>query len=155
MRLGAAGLRGNLGALSVGWVTEGAAVDLHLLGVLLEGSGKAAVALGVGDGIEGAGGGGGEGSLERGDPGVADGARRQAGLAVGVVGRVGLEVGGVDGAAITAIEQSCVDDAGICRERHALGEAVGEDAGDERALGVLIDLLLDERVSTSPSVGLE
>jgi hypothetical protein len=66
-------------------------------------------------------------------------------MAVGVVGRVGLEVGCENGAAVSAFEQRSVDDAGIGGERHALGEPVDEDTGDERAFGVLRDLLLDER----------
>ena len=41
-------------------------------------------------------------------------------MAVGVVGRGGLEVGGVDGAAVAVFEQGGVDDGGIGGQGHAL-----------------------------------
>ena len=64
---------------------------------------------------------------------------------VGVVGGRGLQVGGVDGAAPSVVEQGGVDDGGVGGERHGTGEAVDEDSGDERAFGVLADLFFDQR----------
>src|ERR1035437_3151191 len=97
----------------VSWVLQGAAVGLYLLRVLFEGGGEAAVALGVGDEVEIVGVGWGERGFECGDAGIADRARRQPGMAVGVVWRRGLEVGFVDCAAITAFEQGGIDHAGV------------------------------------------
>src|ERR1035437_10861815 len=82
---------------SVGGAVQRAAVILDLLGVLREGGGETAVALGVRDEVEIVALGRGDGGFERGYAGVANGARRQTGVAIGVVGRVELKVGGVDG----------------------------------------------------------
>src|ERR1019366_3585340 len=98
---------------SAGGIAQGAAVALDLLAMLLEGGGEAAVALGIRDEVEEIGARGGDGGFERGDARVADGAGGQSGVAIGVVGRIELKVGGVNGAAIATLEQSSVDDAGI------------------------------------------
>src|SRR5450631_3905729 len=124
--------------------TDGVAVGLDLLGVLFEGGGEAAVALGIGDEVEIAGAGGGDCGFQGRNSGVADGAGRQAGVTIGVVGRIRLEVGSVNGAAVAILEQSGIDDAGIGGERHVLGEAVFEDSGDEWALRTLANFFLDE-----------
>jgi hypothetical protein len=63
------------------------------------------VAVGVGDEVEVAGLGGVDGGAEGGEAGVADGAGGQAGVAVSVVGRGGLEVGGIDGPAPAVLEE--------------------------------------------------
>ena len=89
------------------------------------------MALRVRDEVEVVGVGGGTGGFERGDAWVGDGAGRQAGMAIGVVGRGVLQVGLVDGASIAVFQQGGVDDAGVGGERHVLCEAVDEDAGDE------------------------
>ena len=133
-----------VGGPSVGWATDGAAVGCYLLGMFLQGGGEAAVALSIRDEVEKIGVRGGDGGFERGDARVADWAWGQAGVAIGVVGRIELKVGGVNGAAIATLEQRSVDDARIGGERHALGEAVEEDSGDERTFGVLADLLLNQ-----------
>ena len=83
MRLEPAGLRGISGALCPGWVTDGAPIDLHLLGMLLEGGRETAMALRVGDEVEIVGAGGGERGLQGGDAGIADGTGGQGGGELG------------------------------------------------------------------------
>ena len=126
-------------------MSPGLAVGLDLLVVLLETDGEAGVSGGVADEVEVVGLGGVQGCAEGGYAGVGDGARGEAGVFVGVVGRGGLEVGGVDGAAPAVVEQGGVDDGGVGGEGHGPGEAVGEDAGDEGAFGLLAYLFFDER----------
>ena len=121
------------------------AVRLDLLGVLLEIDGEAGVAGGVADKVEVVGLGGMKGGAEGGYAGVGDRTRGQARVFVGVVGRGGLEVGGVDGAAPAVVQQSGVDHSRIGGQGHGPGEAVGEDTGYEGAFGLLADLLLDDR----------
>jgi len=75
-----------VGGPSVGWATDGAAVGCYLLGMFLQGGGEAAVALRVGDEVEVVGGRRRQGSSERGDAGIANGAGRHPGVAIGVVG---------------------------------------------------------------------
>ncbi len=123
----------------------GLTVGLDLLVVLLETDGEPGVAGGVADEVEVVGLGGVQGCTEGGYSGVGDGAGRQAGVLVGVVGRGGLEVGGVDGAAPAVVEQGGVDDGGVSGEGYRPGEAVGEDAGDEWAFGLLAYLFFDQR----------
>ena len=55
-----------------------------------------------------------------------------------------MEVGGVDGTAPAVVQQGGIDHGGVGRKGHGSGEAIEEDAGHERTLGVLGDLLLDD-----------
>ena len=114
------GMLGGGGA-ELGGLTDSLAVGSGPAGVLFEGGGEAAVALGVGYEVEVVGVGGGEGGLEGGDAGVADGAGRQAGVAIGVVGRVGSGGRRRRWCRGSGLEQSGVDDAGVGGEGHAFG----------------------------------
>lgn len=113
-------------------------------GVLGEGGGEAGVAGAIADEVEVARSGGMKHGPEGGEAGIGDGAGGKAGVAVGVIGGVGFEVRGIDGATVAAIEQGGVDDGGIGLEGHALREAILKDAGDEWPLGALRDLFFDD-----------
>lgn len=56
-----------------------------------------------------------------------------------------LQVRGVDGAAVSVLEQSGIDDGGISGEWNVAGETVLEDAGNKRAFGGLADLFFNDR----------
>jgi hypothetical protein len=58
----------------VGGFADGAAIGLHLVGVLFESGGEAAAALSVCDEVEEVGMGRGQSGFEGGDSGIADGA---------------------------------------------------------------------------------
>src|ERR1700729_2073072 len=116
---------------SLGLCLLGLAVGLNLPGVLLEGGGEEGVAGGVADKVEVISLCGRHCRLEGGDAGVADGARGEAGMLVGVVRRGPLEVGGVDGTSPAVVEQGGVDGGGVGGEGHALVETVEEDPGYE------------------------
>ena len=119
-------------------------VGLHLLLMLGKSSGEASVAVGVADKVEEGGLCRGDGSPEGGDAGATDGTGRKAGVLVGIVGRGRVEVGAVDGAAITSLEQGGVDDGGVGFKRHLAGETVDKDAGDQGTLFLDAHFLFNE-----------
>ncbi len=86
-----------------------------------------------------------QGGLERGDSGVADRARRKAGVGVGVVGGVRVQLALVNDAGPGAVQQRGINHGGVGLQRHAGPQAVLEDAGDDGPLGRHMDLALDER----------
>lgn len=76
---------------------------------------------------------------------IGDGAGGEAGVPVGVVGILTVEIGTVDFAAVTALELGGVDHGGVAFELHAGGEAVRKKARD---LGALVGngaFFLDKR----------
>ena len=116
----------------------------HMLGVFGEGSGEDSVTCAGADEVEEVGLRGMLHGAQGGQAGIADGARGETRVAVGVVGRVGLQIRGVDGAAEAVFEQSGIDDRGIGLERHAADEPVLKDAGDERTFIALSYFFFDD-----------
>src|ERR1700690_4203373 len=113
---------------------HGFAVGQDIFIVLFDGAGEAVVAFGVGHKVEVVALRGMQGGFEGAASGIADGARRQSGMAVGVVGRAELHVGVMQFAGISSGQKFRVNDAGVGVEGDVLVQSVVVNAGDERAL---------------------
>src|SRR5580658_1316161 len=124
----------ELGTKPILLCAHGFSVGRYIFVVFFDGVGEAVVALGVGNEIIVVGLRGLHGGLERTAAGVADGAGRQAGIAVGVVGRRELHVGVVQGSTVGSGQEFGVDDAGVGVERDVVVQAIEVDAGHEWAL---------------------
>ena len=77
-------------------------------------------------------------------PGLAIGARRQPGYAIGIVAGSPLELGLEDAAAERLALGDRVDDGRVGLELHSDPQPVAIDAGDQPPLGRLAGLLLDD-----------
>src|SRR3984957_1143053 len=113
---------------------HGFSIGRYVFVVLFHGVGEAVVALGVGYKIIVVGLRGLHGGLERAAAGVSDGAGRQSGVSVGVIGRRELHVVVVQRSSVGSGEEFGVDDAGVGVEGDVLAQAVVVDAGHKRAL---------------------
>ncbi len=67
------------------------------------------------------------------EAGIGDRSRRQAGVPIGIVWIVAIQIGPVDRAAVTAIQQRRIDRGRVAIEFHADAQPVFEDRGDQRA----------------------
>lgn len=94
----------------------------------------AAGAVGAGDKVEVGGVGWLEGRFQGRQTGVGDGPRRQAGMLIGVVAMGAFQIGAVQGAAVTVIEQGGVDGGRVALQAHLSPQAVAKDGGHERPL---------------------
>src|SRR3954463_8915888 len=88
------------------------------------------MALSIGYEIEVVGLGGAHGGFEGAASGIADRARRQSCVAIGVVGRGEAHVSVVQRALISSRQQFGVDNAGVSVESNAFVQAVVVDAGN-------------------------
>ncbi len=87
--------------------------------------------------------------MQRGQAGVGDGAGRQAGYLVGIVGRVHGQVGSVEGGFPPRIRPRLIADGILHRriglQRHPRRQPFQENSGHERLLFGQRGLLLDNR----------
>src|ERR1035441_935620 len=100
---------------------ESTAIALHrnFVGGDVGGKLVAAGAIGARHEVERIALGGGERGADGSESGIGDGARRQALVAVGVIGMVAIQVAAIDDAAVIPLKQGGVDGGGVAIQLHA------------------------------------
>src|SRR5579864_2777694 len=124
---------------------HGLPVRHYIFIVLFDGAGEAVIALGVGYEIVEVALSWVHGGFESAASGIADGARGQSSVPVGVIGRAELHIGVMERALVSAGQQFRIDDARVGVERDVFGEAVVVDAGHHRPLFGYRCLFFDDR----------